>query len=42
MYTTYNGERYEASALVPSLASAPIEDNRVLLEYSQDFSSVCS
>ena len=42
MYTTYDGERYEASALVPSRQSATIVEDRVLVEYNQDFSSVCS
>ena len=42
MYTTYDGQRYEASALVPDRTSATIEEDRVLVEYSQDFSSVCS
>lgn len=42
MYTTYDGDRYEASARVPVRDTATIKDDRVLVEYSQDFSSVCS
>lgn len=42
LFTTYDGQRYEASGLVPSRSTAQIVEDRVLVEYSQDFSSVCS
>jgi len=42
MYTTYDGERYEASAHVPVRDTATIEEDRVLVTYRQDFSEVCS
>lgn len=42
MYTTYDGKRYEASGRVTNKEEATIEDGRVLVEYGQDFSKVCS
>lgn len=42
MYTTYDGNRYEASGHVPSNEEATIEGERILVEYSQDFSNMCS
>jgi hypothetical protein len=42
LYTTYDGKRHEASGLVPARSTAEIVEDRVLVEYSQDFSSICS
>jgi hypothetical protein len=42
LYTTYDGKRYEASGVVPDRDTASLVEDRVLVEYSQDFSSVCS
>ncbi len=42
MYTTYDGDRYEGTDLVPARDTATIEEDRVVVPYSQDFSDVCS
>lgn len=42
LYTTYDGKRYETGSVIPDLDPAQLVENRVLVEYSQDFSLVCS
>lgn len=42
VFTTYNGDRREAAALVPTRDEATIEEDRVVVSYSRDFANACS
>lgn len=42
VFTIYDGVRHDASDHVPDRSTATLEDGRVVVEYSQDFSNACS